>query len=131
MFILAHLEFQNPLCDENQSFESVMKSYQFSPRSQEIMENWEAIYECEDECDAVWLQKWAAETKESQEMTKAVNLAFNDLDHADTQLRNMSAQEDFCIQQALSYLSYNNQIGFKPPKHTWMLIPTLTSMNRI
>jgi hypothetical protein len=54
-FSLAHLKpfsIVHPLLADDESYEQCYSSYQFTPFSNQIMLNWEAIHECEDARDA-------------------------------------------------------------------------------
>ena len=60
LFMLAHFKpFSNesPLWDKDIGVNKAFEQFHFSTAAQEIMHNWEAIHECEDEQDAERLQK--------------------------------------------------------------------------
>ena len=55
LFALAHFKPFNanqPLLQQNDCIKTVFEHYNFSDKAQEILLNWEAIHECEDERDA-------------------------------------------------------------------------------
>ena len=57
LFALAHFkpfDCDHPLITDfsSQKIQETYENYNFSPRSQYIMKNWDAVHECQDECDA-------------------------------------------------------------------------------
>ena len=96
LFMLAHLPFfpELPLIEKNKSIESTFNEFGFSGKSKLIMNNWEAIYECEDERDADQLHKKAALAKESQALT--CSMVFDD-EIVDVSPEIMTAIKDFKI----------------------------------
>ncbi|KAG1824206.1 hypothetical protein EV424DRAFT_1297900, partial [Suillus variegatus] len=54
IFALAHFKpfsTSHQFLNEYESTVEAFQAYNFSPRSQKVMHNWESIHECEDEHD--------------------------------------------------------------------------------
>jgi SpoVK/Ycf46/Vps4 family AAA+-type ATPase len=93
------------------TLEHTFKNFTFSPRSREIMDNWEAVHECQDERDAERLQKRAALTAQSLALTKLLSKALNllDADEVDVSPKNnCSAVTKFKILQTICILEQSN-----------------------
>jgi hypothetical protein len=76
MFALAHFipfDIDNPLLKPGQTVDEIFNSGGFSPRHSQILDNWEAIHECQDERDADRMQKRTEQAKESRAMTRALH----------------------------------------------------------
>ncbi|KAF5362237.1 hypothetical protein D9756_001995 [Leucocoprinus leucothites] len=81
LFALAHFKpfsLSNLLIPPNSSINNEYKTFQFSSMAKNVMKNWNAIHECEDQRDADRLRKRETLMKESQVMIRAV--AFQDDD---------------------------------------------------
>lgn len=55
LFVLCHFKpfsCDSPLLDTNENIEDVYSKFEFSVNSRRVMDNWEAIHECEDQHDA-------------------------------------------------------------------------------
>ena len=57
LFALSHFksfDCDHPLITDfsSKKIEETYENYNFSPQSQYIMKNWDAVHECQDECDA-------------------------------------------------------------------------------
>jgi hypothetical protein len=100
LFILSHFKlFHNdiPLFASTETIEDLYSSYPFSPYALQVMKNWEAINECEDERDAEQLKKREALTRESQALTKFITANF-DNELAELNLHDLnSAKKDFQV----------------------------------
>jgi len=60
LFTLAHFKpfnLNSPLLSPGQTIEEAFDSFCFSAKAMQVLENWEALYECEDERDAERLRK--------------------------------------------------------------------------
>lgn len=115
IFVLSHFKsfsVSNPLIGENHSFEDVLSAHSFSPQHARIINNWNAIHECEDECDADRPKKRDAETKESKAMTAAIflDIPAHESDEATSNLP--SYVKDFYNQQFLSILQQSKWLMF-------------------
>ncbi|KAF6743597.1 hypothetical protein DFP72DRAFT_827521 [Ephemerocybe angulata] len=78
-FTLVHFKpfsISKPLIIPGQSIESVYDGFQFTERQNAIMQNWEAIYECEDERDADRLRKQASQMTGQRGKDLRENLAL-------------------------------------------------------
>ena len=76
IFALAHFipfDIDNPLLKPGEPVDSVFENVKFSDRHLQILNNWEAIHECQDERDAERLRKRAEQSRESRAMTKALH----------------------------------------------------------
>ena len=81
MFALAHFipfGIDNPLLRPGQIAGDVFNSTQFSSRYMQILDNWEAIHECQDERDAERMRKRTEQARESRAMTRAMHGALDD-----------------------------------------------------
>jgi hypothetical protein len=81
LFVLSHFKpFHNniPLLAATDTIENVYSSDYFPHYAVDVMKNWEAINECEDERDAERLKKREALTRESQALTKSITANFDD-----------------------------------------------------
>ena len=75
LFMLAHFkpfDVDSPLWNAKIGIENTYKQFKFSNRALEIMRNWDAIHECEDQCDADRLKKRVSHLQEATEITKSV-----------------------------------------------------------
>lgn len=81
LFALAHFKPFSPtvpLLETNgMPVESQLKNYQFSSKAEQVLVNWDAIHECEDERDAHRLQKQELITRESQVLTAVLAAELN------------------------------------------------------
>ena len=76
MFALAHFipfDIDNPLLKPGQTVDDVFWSAHFADRHRQILSNWEAIHECQDERDAERIRKRAEKSRESRAMTRALH----------------------------------------------------------
>lgn len=109
VFALAHFKpFTSiaTLLGSAVSFKECYEQYIFPPESRRILNNWDAIYECEDERDAERLRKRAALTKESMAMTNVLLSSFQDDDETEVTLSPIgTAQKDFRVNEVLLKLS--------------------------
>ena len=114
LFALAHLKpFSNcvPFIEAGRTLEYTFKKFPFSPRSREIMNNWESVHECQDERDAERLRKRAALTAQSLVMTKSLNKVLNlpDSEEVDVPPKiNQSASAEFKILNTIRILEQSN-----------------------
>ena len=79
LFTLAHFKpFSNTIfiVESGMTLDQAYKNFEFSPRSHFVMNNWEAVHECQDERDAEQLCKQAALTSQSLAMTQALSTAL-------------------------------------------------------
>lgn len=106
LFVLAHFKpfsCDDPLVQEGDTIDKTYEEYQFSPKSRKIMENWEAIHECEDERDAERLRKQA----QHMAIPKASNtdkFEDEDADNVALPLPRTKAESDFRVRQVMSLL---------------------------
>lgn len=101
LFMLSHFKpfhSDTPLIvSANMTIEDLYLSYQFPDYALQVMKNWEAIHECEDEHDAERLKKCEALTHESQVLTKSLSSSVDDeLTELNLQDHNMH-KKDFHI----------------------------------
>ena len=76
VFALAHFmpfDIDNPLIHPGQTAMEVFNSGEFSHRHLQILDNWEAIHECQDERDAERMRKRTEQARESRAMTRALH----------------------------------------------------------
>ena len=76
MFALVHFipfDIDDPLLRRGQTATEVFKTAEFSPRHTQILDNWEAIHECQDERDAEHMRKRTELARESRAMTRALH----------------------------------------------------------
>jgi hypothetical protein len=91
------------LIDEHTSFDSCLKNHVFNQCHTKIINNWNAIHECEDERDADRLKKKDEESKESRLMTAAISLDIPEID-GDDDRHTSGSMKDFHNQQFLYIL---------------------------
>ena len=85
-FALAHFipfDIDNPLLSATQNVTTAYNSTEFSSRHLEIMENWEAIHECQDERDAERMRRRTEQARESRAMTRSLHGAIESGDVTD------------------------------------------------
>ena len=118
LFALAHFKpfsITRPLTPDGKSYEDVFQTYSFSDRSLEIIKNWNAIYECEDERDAERLRKRTVVTRESATMSASVGLPEIDVENVEnTSSENTSSEKNFRIQQAVLAMQQSNWLTVLP-----------------
>jgi hypothetical protein len=106
MFMLAHFKpfsIDCPLIAHGtDSWEYAFHSFTFNDRSTEIMKNWEAIHECQDERDAERLKCQAALTRESHVMTKTLLPVLDD-DDLSLDFQKETSEKDFKLQLELNH----------------------------
>jgi hypothetical protein len=76
MFALAHFvpfDIDHPLLHPGQTATEVFNSNEISSRHLQILDNWEAIHECQDERDAERIRKRTEQARESRAMTRALH----------------------------------------------------------
>ena len=76
IFALAHFipfDIDNPLLRPGQTVDDIFEGMQFTERHLQILNNWEAIHECQDERDAERMRKRAEKSRESRAMTRALH----------------------------------------------------------
>jgi len=79
-FVLSHFKpFSHsvPLLGVGETYNEMLETYASSERSISVMENWDAIHECEDERDAERLRKRSAATKAAAAMTSSIIKSLN------------------------------------------------------
>ncbi|KAG2750132.1 hypothetical protein P692DRAFT_20734343, partial [Suillus brevipes Sb2] len=121
LFALAHFKpfgLEAPLLRRGEDIVDAYEKYTFSPRAREIMVNWEAVHECEDERDADRLRKRAQLSVESKALTSSLALSLDD-DGLDTVTlppnSSRRAEDDFRIQQTVLLLQQSNWLARKTP----------------
>jgi len=75
MFMMAHFHpfsCRNPIQLSGQSVVDLFDSLDLSPRSRNVIRNWDAIHECEDQRDAERLRKQQTKIKKTTEYSKAL-----------------------------------------------------------
>lgn len=106
IFALAHFKAFSVSTDLLGVDEDPLVSYArfaFCSRSLEVMKNWEAVYECEDERDADRLRKRAQLTSASKALTASIAMGADDVD-LDFEFQQKSthrSESDFRVQQAV------------------------------
>jgi len=77
--------------------------FDFCSRSHEVMKNWEAVHECEDERDADRLRKQVQLTTKSKALTASMGMGANedDLDFTFPSDLSLRSENNFCAQQAI------------------------------
>lgn len=110
-FALAHLKpfsVSAPLLTENMTWDLEHATFQYTDEHKQIMMNWNAVHECEDERDADRLCKHDAATAAS----KAMTLAVLDQDESDENynIKTAGAQRNFHAQQFVSLLQQSGYI---------------------
>lgn len=66
-------DIDNPLLRSGQNVDDAYEGVNFTDRHQQILNNWEAIHECQDERDAERMRKRAEQSQESRAMTRALH----------------------------------------------------------
>ena len=83
MFALAHFtpfDIENPLLSPGQNATEAFNPNGFSSRHVQILDNWEAIHECQDEQDAEQMRKRTEQARESRALTKTLHGSIKDGD---------------------------------------------------
>jgi hypothetical protein len=107
LFALAHFKPFSviaPLLSCNETVSEAYEKYTFSTHSHQVMSNWEAIHECEDEQDANQLCRQASCTGESKALSRSLGLAMLMEDDVEVDMSCMPsccAEEDFAINQTV------------------------------
>lgn len=126
LFVLAHFKpfgLSNTLIENDQTLEEAHSLWVYSQKSQIVMNNWEAIHECQDEHDADRLRKRAELTAESQAMTQAVHRVLPIDDDIDVVIgSSSSAKNDFKNMQMVHLLEQSKWLISTLPKSTRPLI---------
>jgi hypothetical protein len=110
VFTLTHFkafDYGQPLIEKEFTIENTYVQFQFSERSQVIMQNWEDIHECEDECDHERMRKKASVTAESLAMNDTINQTFleDDIHDGDVVLKpTQISGKDFVVLQTIHIL---------------------------
>ena len=76
MFTLAHFipfDIDDPLLKPGQTVDDVFEDARFTDRHLQILNNWEAIHECQDERDAERMRRHVEQSRESRVMTRALH----------------------------------------------------------
>jgi len=130
IFTLAHFK---PFSSSNalingSDWKREYESYEFPVSHIQIMKNWNAIHECEDEHDAHRLQKQEKATAESKAMTAAVlnNEIDDDNNFNDKVAGERQHEKDFHIQQFMSILEQGNWLRSKNRNSSAVEIPCST-----
>jgi len=108
IFALAHFKpfsVINPLLCEGETFDNVFKKYQFTDTAKFILNNWDAINECEDARDAERIKKRAAMATQSQALTKSLFFDEMDIPLVDpSESASSSSKIDFAVRQHMFLL---------------------------
>ncbi|KAG2739415.1 hypothetical protein P692DRAFT_20695710, partial [Suillus brevipes Sb2] len=77
--------------------------FPFCPRSREVMSNWEAVHECEDERDADRLRKRVQLTAKNKALTASIGVGpeEDEIDFAFPSHSSLRSETDFRAQQAV------------------------------
>jgi hypothetical protein len=81
LFVLAHLKpfsITQPLITNTKSPKETFESTLFSDQSLQIMKNWEAVHECEDERDAERIRKRQAQTRVRSDLLQKMTTVHED-----------------------------------------------------
>lgn len=118
LFVLAHFKpfsATRPLLSNTKTVEEVFKHFTFGDRHLRIIENWEAVYECQDERDAERLRKRAALTAESRAKTSEFKTIVGDDDEAAaidaSNPPPKNSEADFQHQQTVLLLQQSRWLG--------------------
>jgi len=120
LFALAHFKPFGPsvpLVNPGMTVEQTYKNFKFSPRSRFVMNNWEAVHECQDERDAERLRKRAALTSQSMAMTHAINNTMNPADPDEVDVSptiSRSTEAEFKIMQTIRTLEQSQWLSPQP-----------------
>jgi hypothetical protein len=131
LFVLAHLKpfgFNNPLIPTSQHIDQVFQNFQFSPKGQQTMKNWDAIHECEDARDAERLCKRAVMTAESQAFSKALKNNDDIIDFDINTMRKNKSNKDFEISQWLLTLQQSKWFKCSDTHEQPVITPKLSQI---
>ena len=104
MFALIHFipfDIENPLLRPGQTATDVFNSSEFSPGHLQILDNWEAIHECQDERDAERMRKRTEQARESRAMTRALHGSVNDGNEVEVDVTKMGNRKTRDVQAEL------------------------------
>ena len=104
VFALAHFipfDIDNPLLHAGQTAADTFESSEFSPKHLQILNNWEAIHECQDERDAERIRKRTEQARESRAMTRALHGAVEGGDATEVDVTNPKNQKTRDVQAEL------------------------------
>lgn len=121
IFALAHFKpfsISCPLLGSEDTALDAYKAYDFCSCSCNVMANWEAIHECEDEWDADRLRKQVSLTAESKALSLSMGLASIDEDIEIDMSHQPShqPQEDFHIHQMVLLMQECRWLAHHIPK---------------
>lgn len=121
LFALTHFKpfgVADPLIVGGATAEKTFEEYDFTPSAVRIMNNWDAVHECEDERDADRLKKQAARTKQSQFATQVLapcNEAADDEAGEFSVDKCVAPEQEFRMWQSIITLQVAN--WFASPSH--------------
>jgi hypothetical protein len=106
LFALTHFKPFSVSCELLGINEDPVKTYAmfaFTPKGLEVLKNWEAVHECEDECDADRLHKHSQLMAESKALTASIAMGLEDdkIDFACPLNTSKRSEADFHIHQAV------------------------------
>ncbi|KAG1901582.1 uncharacterized protein F5891DRAFT_1187439 [Suillus fuscotomentosus] len=125
LFVLAHFKPFSVSTDLLGSAEDPVTCFEKSklcPASLQVLSNWEAVHECEDERDTERLQKHAQLTAENKAFTASMAIEGDD-DELDftVPLQSRHSESDFWVQQMvlelLAHGVYPNEDGVATARH--------------
>ena len=136
IFSLAHFKpfsVTNPLLREGETFDNVFKKYQFTDSAKLILDNWDAINECEDARDAERIKKRAAMTTQSQALTKCLFFDEMDIPLVDpSESASFSTKKDFAVNQHMLLLEQSkwltSSFEISPPDLNSFVFPIVTDV---
>jgi len=104
VFALAHFipfDIDNLLLRAGQTATDTFESSEFSPKHLQILDNWEAIHECQDERDAERIRKRTEQARESRAMTRALHGAVEGGDVTEVDVTKTGNQKTRDVQAEL------------------------------
>ena len=121
IFALAHFipfDIDTPLLRPGQTADDIFEGTGFTERHLQILNNWEAIHECQDERDAERMRKRAEKSRESRAMTKALHGSIEAELEIDADMENMKGRkaQDMRAELLIDLMRQCNWIPSAQPK---------------
>ena len=118
IFVLAHFKpfsVSKPLLLQGETYDDAFRKFKPSKSDQYVINNWDAINECEDARDAERIRKKATMAAQSQALTKSIFHNNDDITLVESnQTRSTTAKVDFIVNQYILLLQQSR--WFVPQK---------------
>jgi len=139
LFALAHFKPFSatvPLLNDEQDAEQVFRSYAFGQTARQIMLNWEAVHECEDERDAERLAKQVRSMRDVKPSDSPAELERDDANDGEElsldmkQRSSRGAEQQFRLQQLIMLMQQSGWLKTQLAAPLPQPACSLTDLNR-